>query len=106
MYHVIVLLFSDNEWHFNNQDKANCLNDYPFTTHTDNSLSQTHCTEHEIVTIIEVLNPKKANDDDILSHKMLKGVSKFVSKPLCILIHISFDGGFFLHLMKDFFPDT
>ena len=104
MYHVIVLLVSDSQWHFNYQDKANCLNDYLFTTHTDNSLSQIHYTEHKVVTIIEVLNPNKASNDDRVSHKMIKGVSKFVSKPLCILIHISFEAYdlFFLHLMKDF----
>ena len=53
----------DNQWHFNDQDKANCLNDYfasistvndentqlpPFTKLTDNSLSQIICTEQEI----------------------------------------------------------
>ena len=53
----------DNQWYFNDQDKANCLNDYfasistvndentqlpPFTKLTDNSLSQIICTEQEI----------------------------------------------------------
>ena len=53
----------DSQWHFNDQDKANCLNDYfasistvndkntqlpPFTKLTDNSLSQIICTEQEI----------------------------------------------------------
>ena len=53
----------DNQWHFNDQDKANCVNDYfasistvndektqlpPFTKLTDNSLSQIICTEQEI----------------------------------------------------------
>ena len=48
----------DSQWHLNDQDKANCLNDYfasisivndehtqlpPFTKLTDNSLSQIHC---------------------------------------------------------------
>ena len=54
---------SDSIWHFNNQDKANCLNDYfasisivndsetqlpPFTKITDKALSQINCTELEI----------------------------------------------------------
>ena len=103
----------NNQWHFNNPDKANCLNDYfasistvndehnqlpPFSKLTDNSLSQIHCTEHEIENIIEELNPNKVSGDDGISHKMLKGVSKSVSKPLCILMNRSFD--------EDFFPDA
>ena len=92
----------------------------PFSKFTDNSLSQIHCTEHEIENIIEVLNPNKASGDGVISHKMLKGVSKVskgakirnqynqvphltqdtksVSEPLCILMNRSFDEGIF--------PDT
>ena len=62
------------------------------------SLSEINCTEHEIETIIEVLNPNKASCDDAISHKMLNGVSKSVSKPLCILMKRSFSEGIF--------PDT
>ena len=51
-----------------------------------------------IENIIEVLNPNKASGDDGISHKILEGVSKSVSKPLCILMNRSFDAGFF--------PDT
>ena len=95
---------------FNDLDKAYCLNDYfasistvndehtelpPFSKFTDNSLSQIHCTELEIENIIEVLNPNKASGDDGISHKMFKGVSKSVSKPLCILMNRSFDEGIF-----------
>ena len=80
-----------HQWHFNDQDKANCLNDYflsmstvndehiqlpPFAKLTNNSLSQNHCNEHEIENIIEVLNPNKASDDYGINHKMLKGVYK------------------------------
>ena len=46
-----------------------------------------NCTELEIENIIEVLNSNKASGDDGISHKMLKGVSKTVSKPLCILMN-------------------
>ena len=56
------------------------------------------CTEHEMENIIEVLNPNKASGDDGISNKMLKGVYKSVSKPLCILMNRSFDEGIF--------PDT
>ena len=105
----------DNQWHFSDQDKANCLNDYfasistvndaetqlpPFTKLTDNSLSQIICTELEIENIIEVLNPNKASGDDSTSHKMLKSVSKTVSKPLCILMNRSFHEGIFPDIWK------
>ena len=61
---------SNNQWHFNDLDKANCLNDYfasisnlndehtklfPFSKFTDNSLSQIRCTEHEIENILKCL---------------------------------------------------
>ena len=101
---------SNNQWHFNDLDKANCLKDYfasistvndehtelpPFSKFTDNSLSQIYCTEHEIENIVEVFNPNKASGDDGISHEMFKGVSKSVSKPLCILMNRSFDEGIF-----------
>ena len=70
----------------------------PFSKLTDNSLSEINCTEHEIQTIIEVINPNKASGDDGISHKMHKGVSKSVSNPLCILMNRSFSEGIF--------PDT
>ena len=100
---------------FQRSDKANCLNDYfasistandaetqlpPFTKLTDNSLSQINCTELEIENIIEVLNPNKASGDDGISHKMLKSVSKTVSKPLCILLNRSFYEGIFPDIWK------
>ena len=97
-----------NHRHFNDQDKANFLNDYfapistvndsetqlpPFTKFTVNSLSQINCTELEIENIIQVLNSNKASGDDGIIHKTFKGVSKSVSKPLCILMNRSFDEG-------------
>ena len=72
----------------------------PFTKITDNILSQINCTELEIENTIEVLNSNKASGDDGISHKMLKGVSKTVSKPLCILMNRSFDEGIFPDLWK------
>ena len=65
----------------------------PFTKLTDNSLSHINCTEHEIETTIAVLNPNKAglSGDDDIRHKMPKGVSKSVSKALCILMNRPFD---------------
>ena len=82
--------YGDSIWHFNDQDKANCLNDYfasistvndsetqlpPFTKTTDNALSQINYTELAIENIIEVHNSNKASGGDDISHKMLKGVS-------------------------------
>ena len=56
--------------------------------------------KHEIETIIEVLNPYKASGDDGINHKMLKGVSESVSKPLCIFMNKTFDEGFFPDIYK------
>ena len=67
----------------------------PFTKLTDNSFSQINCTECEIETTIEVLTPNKASVNDDISHKLIKCVSKSVSKPLCILMKRSYDEGIF-----------
>ena len=72
----------------------------PFTKLTDNSLSQIICTEQEIEKRIEVLNPNKASGDDGMSHKMLRGVSKSSSKPLCILMYRSFGKGIIPDIWK------
>ena len=72
----------------------------PFTKITDNSLSQISCTELKIENIVEVLSSNKASGDDDISHKMLKGVSKTVSKPLCILMNRSLGEGIFPDLWK------
>ena len=109
------LSIGDNQWHFNDQDKANCLNDYfasistfndaetqlhpPLTKLTDNSLSYINCTALEIENI-EVVNPDKVSGDDGISHKMLKGVTKTVSKPLCILMKRSLHEGIFPDILK------
>ena len=61
----------------------------------DNSLSTINCTETEIESLLNVLNPNKASGDDGISHKMLKGVSKSTLKPLSILSNRSFNDGIF-----------
>ena len=76
-----------------------------FTKFTVNSLSHINCTELEIENIIEIFNSNKSSVDDGISHKMLKGVSKTVSKPLCILMKTkcrcrSFDEGIFPDIWK------
>ena len=67
---------------------------------TDKFLSQIQCSEHEIETTIEVLNPNKASGDDGISHKMPKVVSKSVLKSLCILKNRSFSEGIFPDIWK------
>ena len=72
----------------------------PFTKITDYSLSQINWSELEIENIIEELNFNKASGDDGISHRMLKGVSKNVSKPLCILMNRSLGEGIFPDIWK------
>ena len=79
----------DVTYHFNDIDKANCLNDYfvsissisedqdntrlPLFSHkTNNILDKFDITESEIVDIIETLNPNKSVGEDKISHKILK----------------------------------
>ena len=49
---------------------------------------------------IEVLSPNIASGYDGITYKMLKGVSKSVSKPLCIMMNRSFDEGIFDDILK------
>ena len=67
----------------------------PFTKLPDNSLSHINCTEHELEISIEVLNPNKASGDNGISHRLLQGVYKSVSKPSCIMMNRSSDEGKF-----------
>ena len=105
----------ETQWAFTGEAKADCLNDYfvsistvndentvlpPFEKLTNNSLSTVNCTETEIENLINVLNINKASGDDGISHRMLKGVSKSISKPLSILMNISFNEGIFPEAWK------
>ena len=67
----------------------------PFEKLTNNSLSTVNCTENEIENLINVLNINKASGNDGISHRMLKGVSKSISKTLSILMNRSFYEGIF-----------
>ena len=93
-----------------NEAKADCLNDSfvsistvndgntvlpPFEKLTNRSLPTVNCIDNEIELLINVLNTNKASGDDGLSHRMLKGVSKSISKPLFILMYRSFNEGIF-----------
>ena len=105
----------ETQWAFTDEAKADCLNDYfvsistvndentvlpPFEKLTNNSLSTINCTENEIENLINVLNINKASGDDGISHRMLKGVSKSISKPLSILMNRSFNEGIFPEAWK------
>ena len=105
----------ETQWAFTDKEKADCLNDFfvsistvndentvlpHFEKLTNNSLSTVNCTENEIENLINVLNINKASGDDGISHRMLKGVSKSISKPLFILMNRSFNEGIFPEAWK------
>ena len=86
------------------QDKADQLNEYftsistvddknvelpPFVSKTDKSILNVRIELSEIVDILTILNVNKASGPDLVSHKMLKAVSKSISKPLHILFNRS-----------------
>ena len=85
-----------------NEAKTDCLNDYfvsisyvndentvlpPYEKLTNSYLSTVNCSDNEIELLINVLNTNKASVDDGISQRMLKGVSKSISKPLFILMN-------------------
>ena len=88
----------ESSFFITDQEKAECLNDYfasvssvnyEFIRKTENTLSQIIITESEIEEIIRTLNSNKASGPDSISHKMLKGVAKPISKPLALLFNRS-----------------
>ena len=103
----------ETQWSFTDKPKADCLNDYFVSistandentvlplfekknTLTNSSLSTVNCTDNDIENLINVLNTDKASGNDGISHRILKGVSKSISKRLSILMNRSFDEGIF-----------
>ena len=67
----------------------------PYEKLTNKSPSTSNCTDAEIESLINVLNPYKASGDDGISYKMIKGVSKSISKPLSILLNRLLNEGTF-----------
>ena len=61
---------------------------------TNKALSLIHCTENETEILINALNTNNASGDDGISHRMLIGISKSISKPLSILMNRPFDKDF------------
>ena len=99
-----------NNFIFSDGEKAECLNEYfssisnvddrnttlpPFLCKSQNSLRQVSCTENELELLIQTLNPNKANGLDGISNRMLKSVSKSISKLIAILLNRSFSEGIF-----------
>ena len=100
---------SDNgeeTYHFNDTEKANCLNDYftsissiseeqnstqlpIFSSKTVNTLDNFLITESEIADIIDILNPNKSVGEDKISHKILKYTKFSIAKPLALLFNKS-----------------
>ena len=93
-------------YHFNDIDKANCLNDYfvsissisedqdntrlPLFSHKTNNIhDKFYITESEIVDIIATLNPNKSVGEDKISHKVLKNTKGSIGKPLALLFNKS-----------------
>ena len=88
-------------FHFSDEEKAECLNDYfasisnidarnttlpPFYCKSRNFLTNVSCTEEETELIIQTWNPNKTKGLDGISNRMLKAVSKNISKPPAILL--------------------
>ena len=104
-----------NEFCFSSEDKAELLNKYftsistvndenvalsAFEYKSQNRLSSITCTQHEVASLIELLNPNKATGPDGISNKMLKTVAKEVAVPLSILFNRSFREGKFADIYK------
>ena len=102
-------------------EKAKCLNYYSasislvndehaslpeFSRETQNCLTQIRIQEREIEEIICALNNNKASGPDAISHKMLKGVAKEISKLLATLFRYevnSFSSQFVLKSIRSHF---
>ena len=104
-----------NEFCFSSEDKAELLNKHftsistvndenvalpAFEYKCQNRLSSITCTQHEVASLIELLNPNKATGPDGISNKMLKTVAKEVAVPLSILFNRSFREGKFADIYK------
>ena len=104
-----------NDFCFSSEEKADILNRYftsistvnednvalpAFEYKCQNRSTRIECISHEIRTLIEILNPNKANGPDEMSNKILKAVAKEVSVPLNILFNRSFREGKFSDIWK------
>ena len=107
----------EENYYFNDIDKANCLNDYFISISsmsqeqnntalpncslkTNHTLSHINITVKEIIDIIDILNPNKSVGDDKISHKLLKLTKHSISKPLVLLFNKSISECKFPNLWK------
>ena len=103
----------DNKYSYTDRDIAETLNSFftsvskvndenailpNFIAKTGSILHSVNVTSDQIEALIKSLNLNKASGPDLISHKMLKGAAKAVSKPLTILFNRSLD--------ESIFPDT
>ena len=103
----------DNKYSYTDRDIAEILNSFftsvskvndeyailpNFIAKTGSTLHSVNVTSDQIEALIKSLNLNKASGPDLISHKMLKGAAKAVSKPLTILFNRSLD--------ESVFPDT
>ena len=65
-----------------------------------NSLFFTPCTEEEIRKIISELPLKRSSGVDNISNVLLKELSSYICKPLCMITNSSMQSGVFPELMK------
>ena len=96
----------EENFFFNDIDKANCLNDYfisissisqdknntalPYCSlKTNSTFTNINITKKEIEDIIDILNPNKSVGEDKISHKLLKLTKHSISKPLFLLFNKS-----------------
>ncbi|MCG7882888.1 MAG: hypothetical protein JAY96_15005, partial [Candidatus Thiodiazotropha endolucinida] len=97
-----VLPSGETKYNVSDTEKANCLNDYftsissiddsnvrlpPFTALTEQSLERIEITVQEVKDIIDSLCVNKASGPDLISHRMLKGVSSAISVPLSMMFN-------------------
>ena len=98
------LINNNNETAVSDSEKANFLNDFfvsisnvddsntqlpEFTTKCDTSISDISISEQDVSDILKNLATNKACGADGISHRMLKGCSTTISKPLCYLFNKS-----------------
>ncbi len=91
-------------FYFSDSEKADCLNNFfvsistvddtgaslPQMIHkTDQELDMVIINESEVNDILKILQCNKACGNDFINHKMLKGVSATISKPLTTLFNRS-----------------
>ena len=103
----------DNKYSYTDRDIAETLNSFftsvskvndenailpNFIAKTGSILHSVNVTSDQIEALIKSLNLNKASGPDLISHKMLKGAAKAISKPITILFNRSLD--------ESTFPDT